>query len=107
MTYIFRRVAPLAVDSRRRLAELMICNFYSVLTIDVHFAITLFAEYLLPFPVLNFPYKTRNFREFTARFRQSHDNLIGKHVGEAGGIRAEKEPRCSSSTLFIHDILSQ
>ena len=39
-------------------------------------------------PYEKFPYEKRNFREFTARFRQSHDtgNLIGKPVGEAGRI---------------------
>ena len=38
------------------------------------------------FSPLNFPYEKRNFREFTARFRQSYDKLIGKHVGEADRI---------------------
>ena len=43
---------------------------------------------------LNFPYEKRNFREFTARFRQSHDNLIGKPVDEDG------TPDLSRKTAF-------
>ena len=40
---------------------------------------------LVAFSSLNFAREKRNFGEFTARFRQSHDNLIGKHVRVQAG----------------------
>ena len=57
--------------------------FYSILTIDVHFTVILFAAYSLRFPFLIFLTK----REILENLRQYFDNrtinLIGKPVGEA------------------------
>ena len=54
--------------------------------IAVHYAVILFAAYLLPLPFLIFLVKREIFGKLKVRFRQSHDNLIGKHVGKAGRI---------------------
>ena len=57
------------------------CQFYSYSVCGL----------LLAFAFFNFPIKNEIFRKFERRFPQSHDDLIGKHVGKARRIWAEKQ----------------